>query len=199
MGRSFIRQPGSRFPQDDVMPAFGYMRRQVWTDPVAVDADRLLNDAADDTTHTTFLAQPDFARKLTLVASDTGTEEVVITGKNIRNEVITETIALNGTTPVVTTKAFKSVTSIAIPVLASNATVDVGVNDAMGLDRCMSGNEVILATMDGVYETTRPTVTFSATDVALNTVDPNTALNAAKDLVVVYMATERTLKAGSTS
>ena len=168
----------------------GYLKRDAWVDPVAVDADRLLNDAADATTHTTMLAQPDYARKLTLVASDTGTEEVVITGTNIRDEVITETIALNGTASVETLKAFKTVTSVAIPVLASNATVDVGVSDALGLSRCMSEAAVLDTFVDGVRETTAATVTSHATDVSKNTVNPNTALNAARDIAVLYIATE---------
>ena len=177
----------------------GYVRRQAWTNPVAVDADRLLNDAADATTHTTFLAQPDFARQLTIVASDTGTEEVVFNGTNIRGETITETVALNGTTPVATTKAFKTVTSVVIPVLASNATCDVGVNDGLGLDRCMSEAAVLDTYQNGTRETTAATVSYHATDVSKNTVNPNTALDATKDFTVVYVATEVTTNSSTSA
>lgn len=195
------RQPGdtSKSIRGETQSAFGYLRRQIWTDPVAVDADRILNDQAlDGSTVTTFLAQPDFARIITAVASGATTDNLVINGTNIRGETITETVALNGTTPVASTKAFKTITSIVVPTVGAT-TIDVGVSDAMGLDRCMNGNEVILATLDGVYETTRPTVTFHASDVSKNTVDPNTALNAAKDLAVVYVSTEKTAKLGTTA
>ena len=63
----------------------------------------------------------------------------------------------------------------------------------------MSGNEVLAVTMDGVYETTRPTVTANATDVSKNTVDPNTALDASKDVVADFISTEKTAKVGSTA
>lgn len=206
------RQPGFDQPQvgAEVQSAYGYIRRQKWTNPVAVDADRLANDVATSdsvvTTLTSFLAQPDFARKITITPGGTTTDvaegNITVTGTNIRNEVITEDVAIaaNASAAVVTTKAFKTVTSIVFPVQdGAAATYDVGVNDAMGLDRTMNGNEVILATIDGAYETTRPTVTYSATDVSLNTVDPNTALDASKDLAVVFVSTEKTSKRHTTA
>lgn len=170
----------------------GYTRRQVWTNPVALDADRILNDQAlDGSTVTTFLAQPDFARKVTLVASGATTANVTLSGTNIRGESISETIALNGTTPVITTKAFKTVTSIIVPTVGAT-TIDVGINDALGLDRCMEADEVLATTADGVYEATRPTVTFDADEVEKNTINPNTVLDASVDITVVYFTKELT-------
>jgi hypothetical protein len=179
----------------------GYTRRQKWTDPVAVDADRLkaalATSASVVTTVTTFLAQPDFARIISITPGGTTTDvaegNITVTGTNIRDEVISENVAIaaNATGAVYTTKAFKTVTSVAFPAQdGAGATFDIGVTDALGLDRCMDGNNVILATMDGVYETTRPTVTSHATDVSKNTIDPNTALNASKDLIAYFISTE---------
>jgi hypothetical protein len=206
------RQPGSISPTvvGEVQSAFGYLRRQKWTNPVALDVDRILDGQATSdsaiTTVTSFLAQPDFARKITVLPLGTTASvpagDVTITGTNIRNEVISEavTFAANATTEQVTTKAFKTITSIVFPIQdGAGATYDVGVNDALGLDRCMSANEVLRATMDGVIEGTLPTVTFNATDVSKNTVDSSTALNAALDLAVVYIATEKTGKRNTTA
>ena len=196
---NFIKEQFTRVLYKEVLQVGGYFHRQVWTNRVAADADRILNDAVDNTVHTTFLAQPDFARLLSLVLSGAGTEEVIVAGTNIRGEAISETVTMNGATPVATTKAFKTVTSITFPNTAGSRTLDVGVLDALGLDRCMSGNEVILATADGVYETTRPTVTFDSNEVEKNTVDLNTALDAAVDVVVDFIATEININATATS
>lgn len=207
------RQPGdtSKSIRGETQSAFGYLRRQVWTDPVAVDDDRILNDQATSnsvitTVSSGFLAQPDFARKITVtpggVTADVPAGDVTINGTNIRGEAISEalTFLANATGAQTTTKAFKTITSIVFPIQdGAGATYDVGVTDALGLDRCMNGNEVILATLDGTYETTRPTVTAHATDVSKNTVDPNTALDGSKDLAVVYVSTEKTQKLGTTA
>lgn len=202
------RQPGdtSKKIVGDVMSALGYLRRQKWTNPA--DAD--INDVhaaitllATTQVITTGITNPDFARIITITGAMAGgslTGDVVITGTNIRGEVITDTIALNDNATVAGVKAFKTVTSIALPVRVTAAdTVSIGFSDALGLDRCMAGNEVILVTMDGVYETTRPTVTFHATDISKNTVDPNTALDTAKDVVVDYVSTEKTNLIGTSA
>jgi hypothetical protein len=66
---------------------------------------------------TTAITNPDVPRNLNITGDHSGIAgNVVITGKNYRNETITETIALNGTATVAGTKAFKEVTSIALPI-----------------------------------------------------------------------------------
>lgn len=205
-----------RQPQDkqinirnEVQSAFGYLRRQKWTDPDAVSATALKAlTATSNTVPTTITptAQPDFARLISVtpggVTDDVAAGNYVLTGKDIRGNAITETLVFeaNATTKQVSTKAFKTVTSLLAPIQdGAGATFSIGVEDALGLDRCMSGNEVLLATVDGVRETTFPTVTYHATDISKNTVDPNTALNGAKDLAIVYITTERTTSYQTTS
>lgn len=204
------RTEHERFIGSEFQTSKGYIRRQVWSAPVAVDADRLLNDQETSdsvvTTVTSFLAQPDFARKITITPGGTTADvpagDVTITGTNIRGEAITDTITFlaNATGAGSTTKAFKTVTEIEFPVQdGAAATYDVGVSDALGLDRCMSEAAVLDAYADGVRETTAATVTFHATDVSKNTVDPNTALNATLDLSVVFVATEITESTATTA
>jgi len=203
MGSITKKTPAGKQIVGEVQSAFGYLRRQIWTNPVAVDDDRLKNDAATSnsvvTNVTTFLAQPDFARKIIVtpggVTADVPAGDVVITGTNIRNEVITDTLtfAANDTAAQTSLKAFKTVTNVLFPIQdGAGATYDIGVTDALGLDRCMAGNEVLLACADGTKETTAPTVTFHATDVSKNTVDLNTALDASKDVIVDFVTTEKT-------
>lgn len=186
----------------EVQSAFGYIRRQKWTDPIAVSATALKAlTATSDSVATTITptSQPDFARLISVTPGGTTTDvaagDYILTGTDIRGNTITDTLtfAANASTKQVSVKAFKTVTSLVCPVQdGAGATFSIGVEDALGLDRCMTGNEVILATIDGAYETTRPTVTYHATDISKNTIDPNTALNASRDLVAVYVSTEKT-------
>jgi len=202
------RQPWEKYQEGQ--SSFGYLRRQAWTDPLALSTTRLTTAQATSaaiTTVTTFTAQPDFARQITILPGGTTADvkagDYVITGTNIRGEVISDTLVFadNATGAQTSVKAFKTVTSIVYPVQdGTAATFAVGINDALGLDRSMNANEVILVTVSaGTFETTRPTVTFHATDVSRNTIDPNTALDAAKDVTCVFVSTERTTKQGSSA
>lgn len=187
----------------------GYIRRQKWTDAVATSATALKALTATSSSVTTTItptSQPDFARLVSVTpggtTADVAAGSYVLTGTNVRGETITDTLtfAANDTTKQVSVKAFKTVTSLLCPIQdGAGATFSIGVEDAMGLDRCMSEAAVVDAYIDGTRETTAATVTFNASDVSKNTVDPNTALNASRDLSVVFVSTEKTDKAGSSS
>lgn len=194
----------------ELQSSFGYMRRQTWTNALATSLTRLKTAQATSdsvtTTVTSFSAQPDFARQISVDPGGTTASvpagDVTITGTNIRGEVISDVVTFlaNATAAGYTTKAFKTVTSVVFPIQdGAGATYDIGINDALGLDRCMTANEVLRATMDGTIEATLPTVTYHATDVSKNTVTPNTALDAGKDLRVVYIATEKTDSVATTA
>lgn len=195
---------------DEVQISNGYIRRQKWTNAAALSLTAMKTGQATSssaiTTVTTFDAQPDFPRCISVdpggTTADVPAGDVTVTGTNIRGETITSTItfAANATAAIATTKAFKTVTSVVFPIQdGAAATYDIGYTDALGLDRCMSEASVIDVYADGVRETTAATVTFSATDVALNTINPNTALDASADFTAVFVATELTTKVGSTS
>ena len=201
------RQPGetSKKIVGDVMSSFGYLRRQKISNAALgtatlVHADITLLTTVQDIT--AGITNPGVPRILSIKGTKAGgslTGNVVLTGTNIRGEAISETIALNNDTEVFGLKAFKTLTNIHLPVRATAGdVVSIGAGDALGLDRCMAGDEVVLMTAGGVYEATRPTVTASATDVSLNTVNPNSSLDGAVDFVVVYVSTEKTNKIGST-
>src|SRR5579883_2351044 len=104
----------------------GAVRRQQWTAPLAANATKILNaHNLDGTTVTTFASQPDFPRNVQIVASSATTSNVTINGTDIRGNSISETLALNGTTPVLGNKAFASITSIVLPTVATT-TINVG-------------------------------------------------------------------------
>jgi hypothetical protein len=184
-----------------ILSGGGYLRKQEWTDPLAASATRLKTAAATSnsvvTNVTSFTAQPVEARKIIVTpggtTADVPTGDVVITGTNIRGETITDTLtfAANDTAAQTSVKAFKTVTNVLFPIQdGASATYDIGITDAMGLDRCMPVAGVVDAYVNGTRETTAPTVTFHATDVSKNTVDPNTALDASKDLYVLFWTSE---------
>jgi hypothetical protein len=210
MGNIVFNEPNGISVIGDMQSSHGYLRRQHWTNALATAATRLKSGQATSSSATTvvtsFTAQPDFARVISITpggtTADVAAGNITVAGTNIRDEVISEDVAIaaNASTAVTTTKAFKTVTSVTFPIQdGSGATYSIGITDAMGLDRCMSEAAVFDAYMDGTRETTAATVTFSASDISKNTVDPNTALDGSKDLTVAYMATEVTLKNGTTA
>ena len=112
---------------------------QKWTSPDAPGADDVLAATLLTTavqTVITSITNPDFPRALSVTGGDGNvTGNVVITGKNIRNEAVTDTIALNGSGTVDGVVAFKSVSSIQLPVyaVADTETVAIGITDKLGL------------------------------------------------------------------
>lgn len=87
-------------------------------------------------TITTGITNPDYPRNVTIKGNAVGNAgNVVITGTNYKGETITDTIALNGATEVAGVKAFRTVTSIQLPVEthAGTDTVSIGVGVKFGL------------------------------------------------------------------
>lgn len=174
----------------------GYDDFQFWKDPAATSTTYVhaaVTDNGAPQTITTGITNPDVPRALTVTfggtAGDIKAITVTVTGTDYDDAEITEdflaTVDTAGT--VQGSKAFKTVTSIYIPAHdGTGATTAVGINDKLGFKKCLQGNTVYLITCDGVYETTRPTVATSASVLASNTIDPNTALNGARDFMVLW-------------
>lgn len=167
--------------------------------PVLADADRLKDDQASSssatTTVTTFLAQPDVPRNITLTTGGTTGDckagNVVVTGTNFFGRTITENLAVTDNQAGATAgaKAFKTVTSILIPIQDGNGcTYDFGVGDVLGLKRCMKqAGDVIWAVFNGAYEATRPTCLANASAVESNTCDINGTLDGAKNVDIYFV------------
>lgn len=187
------RQKYKREIRKEVQMPDGYMYPQYWTNPAAASAALLLSaqSLAAGGTISAFLAQPDFPRNLQVVASGAATGNVVVTGTNIRGAVITETLALNGATPVIGNKAFATVTSVVLPTVAAT-TINLGTGVKLGLERVLLADTVTLTTVNAVYETTRPTVATSSTAIESNTVTTNTAPNGSKSIICMYLTKEIT-------
>lgn len=175
------------------------LEKQTITTPVVADPDRILNDQATSasaiTTVTSFLAQPDVCRALSVTPGGTTADvpagDVTIAGTNIHGESISEAITLTANQSSIAngTKAFCSVTSVVFPIQdGASATYDVGVIDVLGLKRCMpNAGSLVFATFDGAYETTRPTCVADADEVEKNTCDINGTLNGSKDVELYFI------------
>lgn len=125
------------------------------------------------------ISNPAATRNLQVVGSAVGMAgNVVVKGTAYDGKAITETFALNGTTTVVGTQAFKTITEVDLPVLTNAGDeVSVGVGDKLGLPFKLSLDTVLMAFLNGVKEGTLPTVTLDAANIENNTVTLNSALN----------------------
>lgn len=104
--------------------------------PDAVSATAVMaatNLGAEASNVTTGLTNPDVPRNVTIKGNVSGiTGNVVVTGTNVNGDTITDTIALNGTTEVAGVKAFKTVTSVALPVCSHTAAQQIETATAVG-------------------------------------------------------------------
>lgn len=141
--------------------------------------------ATQTTTVTTAITNPSVPRNLTATAGGTATDikavQVIVTGTNYANEVITETLpafTVDTAGNVTGSKAFKTITSIAIPAMdGAGATVAIGFGEKLGLPYKLAHNTVLKTYLDNAAEATAPTVTVSTTAIENNTIDLNTALS----------------------
>jgi len=146
-------------------------------------------DDADPTVVVTGITNPDVPRNLTVKGNDANvTGNVVIAGTNAGGEAITETIALNAANVVVGNKAFKTVTSITLPVYdtANTERVRVGTGAKLGLPVKLSRNSVVAAFLANVREGTAPTIVVSASALESNTATLNSALAGTAVILDLY-------------
>lgn len=113
-------------------------------------------------TVTTGITNPDYPRNLVVKGNDANvTGNVVITGTDALDAALTETIVASGTSVVVGTKAFKTVTSIVLPPYntAGTETISVGVGVKLGLPvRIYNINQKIYSNFDGAIDAGTQTV-----------------------------------------
>lgn len=138
---------------------------------------------------TTFLAQPDWPRNITVKVSattpaDVAAGNIVVKGKNIAGEEITENFAIVADTPATKTGAFAfaEITSVTIPVQdGGSVTVDVGWGDIFGLPYKLYADElVILKLFDKAAD--NATIVNDAVYIEKNTVDMSGTPDGLKDI-----------------
>lgn len=136
--------------------------------------------ASEAKTVSTGFTNPGCPKNITIKGNAAGIiGDVKVYGTNYADEVIDETLALNGATEVLGAKAFKTVTKVDLPAEthAGTDTVSIGFGEKLGLPYLLFHNTVIKSYHDNTLEGTAATVTVSATAIDGNTVDLNTALS----------------------
>lgn len=137
------------------------MEYQIITAPIAESTTLYktaqASSASVTTTVSTFNGQPDFPRNVTVTTGGTTNDcaagNIVVTGKNIKNKVITESIAIEAdqTGTVLGAKAFKSVSSILIPIQDGAAcTYSFGSGIKFGFKNCLKSIGHIMHMFHGV-------------------------------------------------
>jgi hypothetical protein len=167
--------------------------------PVLANTTRLkaltATSATLTTTISTFVAQPDVPRNITVTTGGTTADckaaNVTVSGTNFYGAAISEALAIadNQAGSTSGAKAFKTVTSVSIPAQdGAGCTYSVGVGDVLGLKSCMKqAGDVAWAVFDGAYEATRPTCLADASHVESNTCDINGTLNGSKNVDLYYV------------
>jgi hypothetical protein len=154
------------------------------------------------TTVTTSITNPTVTRNLTVTsagtAGDIATGDVTITGTNTEGKVITETFTFAADTAATITgsKAFKTVTSIAIPVQdGAGATFAVGTGAKLGIHHRLASTagtgtvrviSVVPATGVQTLQAAPSAVATDATNIEGNTVTPATTPNGTTSLSIHY-------------
>jgi len=181
---------------ENVSCDIGFIANLGWTalQTAAADTDGIFDGIAANTTggatvsatpaSATFIAQPVTARNVTVTVAATTAGHVkaaaiVIVGKNLNGDVISESLTPTVDTPatLVGAKAFASVTSVAVPAQdGDSVTVDVGFGELIGLPYKLAKKRVLLTLNDGVVDAA-PALAISATVLESNTVDFNGSLD----------------------
>lgn len=128
------------------------------------------------------------ARNVTVTQTAVDTEDtngtIVVVGKDLAGNTITETLTPDAGKTVAGTKAFAEITSItgvgwAVDAVEGKADkITVGFGALIGLpDKLSDTAQVLAASLNNVKEAVAPAVTVSASALELNTVDLNSALN----------------------
>lgn len=164
------------------------------TEAATLDADGLLAAEAlpaAAANYTTFENDMPYCRNVTAVCSDTQTGNMTITGTDIDDNVITETVTLTSTSAVSSTKMFKTVSIIGLPIKVGSETINVGWGDKIGipfkLSATAANRPIVEATLNGVIETTAPTLTADASDLSKNCIDLNSSLDGSEVCIYYYL------------
>jgi len=144
-----------------------------------------ITDNGSEQVITTGITNPPCARNITATAGGTAGDikavQVLITGTNMLDEVITESLpafTVDTAGIVVGNKAFKTVTSITLPAMdGTGATVSIGYGDKLGLPYLLTDNNLLKTHLNHVLEGTAATIAMSATLIESNTIDLNSSLN----------------------
>ena len=181
----------------------GNIVHDIWISPDATSTTAVhaaLACAITEQTVSTSITNPDVPRNLT--ATTTGTSgdvaavSVIVTGTDVFDQAITETLpafTVNTNGTVTGSKAFKTVTSYVVPAMdGTGCNVSIGIGSKLGLIHPIQHTALIkAAVLDGTLEGTAPTLTGSTggalSAVSTSTATLNSSLNATQTDVYYYV------------
>ncbi len=168
-------------------------------DDVAVHA-AITGSSSVVLTVTTSITNPDIPRTLDVDPGGTLTDvpgaTLTINGTNIWDETISEdyTLIENDGTIIAGTKAFKTVTSIVVPICDGAAsTYLVQTADILGLSRQLDAPPIqsaVDATSDGIFAADAGTTVVDNDEVEKNTYLPSDVPDGTSDYRIVYVTTD---------
>lgn len=150
----------------------------------AADTDALIDGTAlgaAGLTLTEFLSQPSHPRNLTMVCSGTQTGKATVYGYDIGDNEISEEFTLNSASAVVGAKAFKTVTSVVLPVKVASETIDIGFGVKYGLPYKLIADELVVVKLFNKAADTG-TVVVDASDLAKNVFTLNGTADGEKEI-----------------
>lgn len=178
------------------------IEKQTITNPAAAGTTDVLSAHAGVTAAAavqivTFVADPDVGRTFQFViggtAADIGTCTATVTGTDFHGQTITEDFSITANTAETLqgAKAFATIVSLDLPAACEDtpygATWSMGFGEKLGLKRCLdSVGHVLMTTVSGAYEATRPTVTKDAANIEGNTADFNGTMDGAADFEIFF-------------
>lgn len=179
------------------------LEQQFFTNPAAAGTADIVSGHAGITTTadvsiTSFVAQPDLPRNLSMTtagtAADVGECTVTVSGTDFNSASISEefTVTENTSVSAVGNKAFRTVTSISIPEECEaspyGVTWSVGYGEKLGLKNCLlNAGTWVFSTVAGAYESTRATIAASSSAVSGNTADFNGTMNGSNDFIGYFI------------
>lgn len=184
--------------RDLKLPGQVMVEKQTISIPLLANTTRLkaltATSASVTTNISTFLAQPDVPRNITITTGGTTTDckaaTVTVTGTNIFGATITEGLSVTADQAGTSTgaKAFRSISQVSVPAQdGAGCTYSIGVGNALGLKRCMEkAGHLLMSTFNGVYESTRATCVADNDEVEKNTCTINGTLDGAKDVEIFF-------------
>lgn len=191
--------PWQRFFQDGKFPSQAVLERDFYAMPLGASTTQLgaavAISSVANTTITSFSAQPDYVKNVTLTPTGTTSHvaagTAVVTGMNIFGKTITENFAIASAQATATTgnSAFKSVSSVVFPVASgTGVTLSIGTGVKLGVRRCLNeAGKYVFSEFNNAYETTRGTMAADATHVESNTFTPNGSMNGIAPVEVFYI------------
>lgn len=126
------------------------------------------------------ITNPLVPRNLQVIGNAAGIAgNVTVKGTAYDGKDISEVFALNGTTAVVGSKAFRTVTEVDLPAYTNADTdaVSIGVGDKLGLPYRLEFDTVLGTYLNKVKEVTAPTLVTDASNIESNTLTLNSALD----------------------